>query len=109
MCEIAIDGNQPQKRNSAGIVVGSHVGALALLANKEVVRRHLVDGLAHGPLTYTETQRKFLFAGNRLPRTPLARLQSIEHQILDLTVERAEGGRVRSHSCIEAHFWLTVY
>ena len=89
--------------------MGRNVGTLSLLANKKVVRRHLVDGLPHGALTYTETQCKFLFARDRLTRTPLARLQGVEHQVLDLTVERAEGGRVRSHSCIEAHFWLTVY
>ena len=48
-------------------------------------------------LDYTETQCKFLLARNRLTRTPLARLQSVDIRFLDLTVEGAEVWRIWSH------------
>ena len=50
MRKIAVDRNKPQKpEKRTGIVMGCHVVPLPRFADKKVVRRHLVDGLPHGP------------------------------------------------------------
>jgi hypothetical protein len=68
-------------------------GALALAAHHEVLGREFVDRLAHRALAHAEARGKVHLARDGLARLPLARLQALQDQGLDLLVERTEGRR----------------
>ena len=72
------------------------VGPLPLPADQQVVGRHRVDRLPDRALADAEAARQLAFARDRLARFPLARLQTLRDQGLDLQVERAEGGADRA-------------
>ena len=73
--------------------VGGHEGAFALAAYHQVVRGEFVDGLAYRSLADAKTRCEVHFAGDGFAGLPLARLQALEYQALDLLVQRAEGRR----------------
>ena len=52
-----------------------------------------VNGFAYGALADPVAGGELHLAGNGLPRLPLARLQALQNQALDLLVERTESGR----------------
>jgi hypothetical protein len=65
-------------------------GAFALTAHEEVFGRELIDGLAHRALAHAKARGQFDLARDRFARLPLALLQTLQYQPLDLLVQRAE-------------------
>ena len=65
-------------------------GSLALASNEQILSRHFIDRLAHSALTDIEACREFNLTGNRLARTPLAGLKTLQEQALDLTIQGTE-------------------
>ena len=75
------------------LVVAGHEGARALAAHHQVLGGQFVDGLAHGALAHVVALGQFHFAGDGFERLPFAGFQTVQDGLLDLLVERAEGGR----------------
>jgi hypothetical protein len=89
----ALVGHQLQETEvGARLVVGGHEGALALAAHDQVLGRELVDGLAHRALADLVAAGQLDFAGDQFARLPLAGLQALRDQRLDLLVQRGERG-----------------
>jgi hypothetical protein len=94
---LAVVGHQPQKAElRERFLMGGDEGPLALPAHQQVFRRQFVDRLADGALADLEARREFQFARDRLAGLPLALLQSLHEQRLDLLVERQEHRIARS-------------
>src|SRR5262245_35978313 len=75
--------------------VGSDESALALAPQQQVLGGKLVDRLAHRSLADPEAPREVHFTRDGFTRFPLAGLQALQNEGLDLLVERAEGRRPR--------------
>src|SRR3546814_2962894 len=65
---------------------------LALAADQQIVGRQLVDCLAYGALADLEPGSKLELAGDGLAGLPVAAIQSLQDQALDLPIQRAECG-----------------
>ena len=79
----------------ARFVMGGHKGALALLAHDQVLRRQFVNCLAHRALADLEASGQLDLAGNQFAGLPLACLQALRDERLDLLVQgrkRRRGG-----------------
>src|SRR6185437_11156050 len=69
-------------------------GAAALLALDEILRRHLVERLAHRSLADAELDGEPPLAGQRIAGPPVAAQHAANHQILDLRIEGTKIGSV---------------
>jgi hypothetical protein len=78
---------------NAGLVVSRDKRPFSLTANDQIFCGEFVDGLADGALTNFVSECQLDFAGNKFARLPLARLQTLGDQRLDLLIKRAESGR----------------
>ena len=74
------------------LVVAGHESALALAAYHQVLGCQFVDGLAYRALADAVALGQLHLAGNGFLRLPFTGLQAVQHRLLDLLVERAEGG-----------------
>ena len=83
----AVVGHKSQEpEEGTWVVVAGDESSLSLTANQQIFRRHLVNRLAHRSLAHIEARRQFAFAGYCITRTPLAGLQTADHELLDLPV-----------------------
>src|SRR3546814_17176002 len=73
-----------------GLVVRGHKGALALPAQQKIFSGQLIDGLAHRTLADLKTSSQLEFAGYGFARLPVAPVETLQQQTLDLLVPRAE-------------------
>src|SRR5699024_8996772 len=79
---------QAQKAEpDACLLVGGHVGTLALATDQEIIGGELVYGLAHRALTDLEAAGKLHLAGDGVAGLPLTLVQALEQQTLDLLVQ----------------------
>src|SRR5258706_9766013 len=90
---VARIGHYAQEPELEGrLVVRRDKRALALAAHQDVLRRELVDRLAHRALAHLVARGELELGRDRLARLPDAGDQALGEQDLDLLVERAEGG-----------------
>jgi hypothetical protein len=68
-------------------------GPLALAAHHEIFGGEFVDRLAHRALAHAIARGQVHLAGDGFAGLPLAGLQALQDQALDLLVQRAERGR----------------
>ena len=87
--------NAPRANAHLALGMRAHNRALALAARDQVPGRQLVDGLAHRALAHAKACGQLDLARNGLAGLPLAMLQAVQYQPLDLLVQRAEGRRDR--------------
>src|SRR5690606_7767075 len=88
-------GQQAQEAElGACLVMGGDESAAPLSADHEVVGREFVDRLAHRALAHAIAAGQFHLARDRFARLPLARLQALRQQPLDLNIERHVAGNI---------------
>src|ERR1035437_2580087 len=68
--------------------------SLALTPHQKILGRHFINRFAYRSLTHTKAHRQFRFTGYDVPWPPLAGLKAARNQSSDLTIQRAEGGRM---------------
>src|SRR5690606_39818962 len=88
-------GQQAQEAElGARLVMGGDERAAPLSPDHQVLGRELVDRLADRALADSVTASQLHLARDRFARLPLARLQALRQQPLDLNIERHVTGNI---------------